>query len=451
MFDQRKEIFDIRVTGPDGGIKDFWTEVNTTDPKWLAWSSLLNLRPMFQSYCIPYALHGDAVPVFKGKSLYVLSACFVLGSGSSIDVKMLMTCYWSHMKKTKALMTWTATQKIRCGRYAQWDMETLLSGTHPVLDATGQPWPVGSVESKAQGKPLAGGFFFVPWIIKGDLEYYANVLGLEHWGRALHPCMFCKVDRGDWPWTDHRLLGHPNLQWTEAEWRANHPNVHRLFSILAMGLWSIQLDIMHTVSLGVAQHIAGNILYEIIYVVLARGSVKSRVQDLWLAILEGYRLISATTRLGGLTLSMFTDPSRPHQVFPLLKAKAKETEWLCRALAFVWPQFNDEDNPCHKHMSRVLALLLEFYAIAARGGIFHPPEDRERVLTIALNMLAHYNWLSKWAETTGAKRWNTVLKHHYTGHLAQQAQWLHMRAGATYVDEDYMGSVKHVASKVVGA
>ena len=86
---------------------------------------------------------------------------------------------------------------------------------------------------------------------------------------------------------------------------------------------------MHTVSLGVAQHIAGNILYEIIYVVLAnRGTVKSRVQDLWPLIVEAYRLDSATARLGGLTLSMLTDPSRPHQVFPLLKATAKETEWF---------------------------------------------------------------------------------------------------------------------------
>jgi hypothetical protein len=42
-------------------------------------------------------------------------------------------------------------------------------------------------------------------------------------------------------------------------------------------------------------------------------------------------------KVRGNTLSMFTDPSRPHQVFPLLKAKAKETEWLCRALAFVLP------------------------------------------------------------------------------------------------------------------
>ena len=58
--------------------------------------------------------------------------------------------------------------------------------------------------------------------------------------------------------------------------------------------------VLHTVSLGVAQHIAGNILHEIIYVVLAdRGTVKSKLQDLWPVMVEGYRLDSATTRLGG--------------------------------------------------------------------------------------------------------------------------------------------------------
>ena len=77
---------------------------------------------------------------------------------------------------------------------------------------------------------------------------------------------------------------------------------------------------------------------------------KSRVQDLWPVIVEAYRLGNATTRLGSLTLSMLTDPSRPRQVFPLLKATAKETEWFCRALTFVLPHFSDL---CHRHISRV--------------------------------------------------------------------------------------------------
>ena len=113
-------------------------------------------------------------------------------------------------------------------------------------------------------------------------------------------------------------------------------------------------------------------------------------------------------------MSMFTDPSSPHQEFPLLKAKAKETEWLCRALTSVWPQFNDEASQCR---SRVLALLLVMSLLQEVLCSMH-----QKTLTRALNM----HCLFKWAETTGARRWSAVLKHHYTGQLAQQAHWLHI-------------------------
>ena len=52
MFERRKDIFDIRVRGPQGAIRDFWTEV---------------------VHCIPYALHGDAVPMFKGNKVSMWS------------------------------------------------------------------------------------------------------------------------------------------------------------------------------------------------------------------------------------------------------------------------------------------------------------------------------------------------------------------------------------------
>ena len=161
------------------------------------------------------------------------------------------------------------------------------------------------------------------------------------------------------------------------------PNVHRLCSILVLGS-----PVVHAVSLGVAQHIAGNIFHEIfsMWVLADRGTVKGRVQDLWPVTVEGYRLDSATTGLGGLTLSMLQGPSRPHQVFQLLNGKAKETEWLCRALAFVVPQFNDQAHQCHRHISRVLALLLEFYVTALRSM-------HQKTLAIAMTTLAH--WLSK--------------------------------------------------------
>ena len=78
--------------------------------------------------------------------------------------------------------------------------------------------------------------------------------------------MFCKADKGNWRWTYQRLLGHPSSQRTEATCRPPCAQVALPFG-------------NDTVSLGVAQHIAGNILHEIIYVLLAhRGTLKSRVK-----------------------------------------------------------------------------------------------------------------------------------------------------------------------------
>ena len=77
-----------------------------------------------------------------------------------------------------------------------------------------------------------------------------------------------------------------------------------------------------------------------------------------------------------------------------------------------------EANQCHRHMSWALALgvmsLLEELAFSIH----------QKTLTIALNMLAHYSWLSQWAEATDLGRWTTVLKH--TRHVSTQAQWLHI-------------------------
>ena len=65
----------------------------------------------------------------------------------------------------------------------------------------------------------------------------------------------------------------------------------------------------------------------------------------------------------------------------------------------------------------------------------HSDTDSMAMLTLVEELQAHYSWLAKWAEDSGEKRWNTVMKHHMIGHIADECQWLHVRAGATYMDE----------------
>jgi hypothetical protein len=69
----------------------------------MAWAPALAHKPSYNTHCMPLALHGDGVPLVKGKSLYVINAVSLLGIGTNIDVKMLLTCYWSHLKEKEGL------------------------------------------------------------------------------------------------------------------------------------------------------------------------------------------------------------------------------------------------------------------------------------------------------------------------------------------------------------
>jgi hypothetical protein len=127
---------------------------------------------------------------------------------------------------------------------------------------------------------------------------------------------------------------------------------------------------MHCVHLGVAQHVGGNVLYELVYNCLRPvGTVSDRLREVWASILEFYSMANASSRIGALTLAMLIDTGGPHQHYPCLRTKAKETEWLCRALAFVWTQWEDTGNRVHQHISKTLDLLIVIFDIAKRPSL----------------------------------------------------------------------------------
>jgi hypothetical protein len=101
----------------------------------------------------------------------------------------------------------------------------------------------------------------------------------------------------------------------------------RNISTMCMTLWSRQYDIMHCVSVGVAQHTAGNVLYETVYVIMNQATkVGARIPEIWSLVQEANRLDNATARLGTLTKSMFVDKDAPPKHYPMLRCIAKAAE-----------------------------------------------------------------------------------------------------------------------------
>ena len=64
---------------------------------------------------------------------------------------------------------------------------------YPFTDWNGDAWPDGSREAAQAGLAFAGGFFCVIWHIKGDSDWIANSLDLEH-ASAYMMCPWCRAN-----------------------------------------------------------------------------------------------------------------------------------------------------------------------------------------------------------------------------------------------------------------
>jgi hypothetical protein len=85
--------FKAMFLGDEGSVAAFWDSLRGDDPRLQAYRGKLAEHPDHKTKCVPMALHGDAVPVFRGaKSMYIVSATSLLASGSSVNQKFLITC-----------------------------------------------------------------------------------------------------------------------------------------------------------------------------------------------------------------------------------------------------------------------------------------------------------------------------------------------------------------------
>ena len=81
--------------------------------------------------------------MYKSKSLYVINAVSLLGIGTNIDVKMLLTCYWSHLSENKDLHNLDLDTEDTMWKHIKWDLEACFSGVHSNIDGLGDAWPRG--------------------------------------------------------------------------------------------------------------------------------------------------------------------------------------------------------------------------------------------------------------------------------------------------------------------
>jgi hypothetical protein len=451
----------LAVTGQAGAAGQWWRALDKEgDPRWQAWrrdllgralASGQTLAEMLEA-TVPLALHADGVQVFRRKSLMVLSAVSMLGRGSTKDLKFLMHSYWTQLQAKGTTVADDTEEAV--WEAVKWDLEACAEGVHPAHDHKGRAWAEGSEEARLAGTPWGGGVRAIPWICRGDLDQYAKAWKLEHYG-SNQPCPWCRANRSTMPWTDFRQ----SAEWKshcwrdDAEWRAAHPHRHPMFNCLQMGIHSAVVDgPLHTMALGVAQHVAGNVVFQLVYQAVpdALGNTAEKLAHVWAEVQGQYTERHASGRLGRLDMQMFCNARAPYAHYPELQSKAKEAEHFCLALAEVWETYADHTDPVHISISEVMRSLCFLFNVCRADGYQLCESDKRHIMHHADNLLLHYTALANKSAQQAEWRWNIVPKMHMLWHWSRQCQYIHPRDTGTYMDEDFVGIVKEICRASTG-
>ena len=160
----------------------------------------MRTRRNWQRWCVPLALHGDGVAVANvrgtsSKTIDCLSWSSVLGTGPTRYNTFLIWFAFNHLvKKAGFGATWAVFwRKLSASLRAIW------LGVWPAHNMEGE------VEERA-GQELAGGYWGVVYVNRGDLEWMASHFNFAH-ATSRHPCSLCQCTNlgggaDVHPWTD---------------------------------------------------------------------------------------------------------------------------------------------------------------------------------------------------------------------------------------------------------
>ena len=102
-------------------------------------------------------------------------------------------------------------------------LNPMISGNFPLRDWNGEGFEPLSPEDLEAGHHIAGGLLFVPWQFRGDMDYFTNYLGLNHY-QSLFPCPWCEANAFDEDTDRCAELGATPTPWND--WRVDARWVH---------------------------------------------------------------------------------------------------------------------------------------------------------------------------------------------------------------------------------
>ena len=168
---------------------------------------------------------------------------------------------------------------------------------------------------------------------------------------------------------------------------------------LGVHIKSQYMDSLHVIDLGVAMHIAGNVLWHFTYTDILPGTPQQRLANIWSDIQQLYTERNTSSQFSNLTIKNFCDPLKPKADYPLLKGKGAEVRHIIPMLSTLWARHKRNDQ-YERHINALLQRMSSYYnSIDYKNDIGNFPFHLPTYVSIKIcedidAMLAHYTWLA---------------------------------------------------------
>ena len=427
-----KHDWSKHVSGGAHACKQFWTSIKHT----AFVTQHPNLAEDTWKHTIPLGMHADAGAFSKQDSIYVFSFNSLVGRGSTHQKRFIFTVV------KKSLMLPNTMDEIL--RIFAWSCNVLLDGHTPYKGPLGNPLQGG-------GEPLAGPWRAALAQVRGDWAFYKECFNFPQWNSAISMCFCCRASSTikALSWTNCS----PDAGWRDTLWTHDAYVAHLLDQgrpipillslVIGLRLESIMIDVLHTIDLGVAAHIIGNILFifGVLRAVFGGSVYTERVAKMFEALKAWYSRTKCTSKIQGkLTL----DRIRPNGDWPKLKAKAAAVRHMARFCLWIVETHGTSDDHL---ILQVIGLLVAFYDIMESESQFLSDHAKNTLPKIGQRLAYVYSQLAKQAFDAGQRLWKLSPKLHLTEHLLETQVLAsgNPRWYWTYADEDLVGSMIDIA------
>ena len=372
---------------------------------------------------------------------------YTCGSVLTTTTSMLAMFYLASFVKsvTAVLSKHAADTWMDVWSILAWSFEAAWLGIHPSVDWNDQPFPPESRFHMSSGQQLCGGLRFVIWNLIGDLEFFANTMGLSHW-QSHSLCWACNASRNS-PALDFRI------NWNGRGWVLYDPVLfhmqtrhgHKFWHITGVTSWIACQDMLHCLDTnGVTAHLCGSVLHDRIY--SSGRPPQQELARIWVRIQELHVESNAhDSKLVQLQLSMVCNPAKPHASYPSLHAKGAEIRHLVPILAKFVAEESDGSAKARQQRS-ALHCMAEFYRLCEHCPMFPSPPEADLALQLMETALASYAFLNREAGSRNRLLYNVVPKVHYAWHLAYNFRFMNPRHTWTYKCESWVGHVSKIAA-----